>query len=99
MQADRIAIWEFPSGADGEVMASIVAERRDEPDAVGVVVSARGPVVTLQVVEGAIVNPRSTLFVEGRGGHVLERREAWPPAAPGSAPRELLVLRSASAAE
>lgn len=94
-----LAIWEFPPDADPDVMASMALEREDEPDARGLVVSSRGGVLTVQLVEGAVVDPRSALYVEGRGGHVLERREEWPPAQPGGAPRELLILRGPPAAD
>jgi hypothetical protein len=98
MRSDPLAIWEFPAEAEPEVMETMARERKDEPDARGLLVATRGDVATVQLIEGAVVDPGSALYVEGRGGHVLERRELWPPAEPGGAPRVLLVLRAAPAA-
>jgi hypothetical protein len=94
MPSSPLAIWEFPPDADPDVMASIALERKDAPDARGLLVSTRGAVLTVQLVEGTVVDSRSTFHVQGRGGHVLERREVWPAREPGGARRELLVLRA-----
>jgi hypothetical protein len=91
---ETLGLWEFPADADRALAAELARERADEPDARAVVVAERPGALTVQLVEGTILDAASLLFVERRGPHDLLRREVWPPSAPGGPPRELLVLRA-----
>jgi hypothetical protein len=68
--------------------AVIARERRVEPDLELAAVSARGDVITVQIVRGELRDPAALLYLEQQGLFELVRIEPWPGG------RTLLVLRS-----
>ncbi len=93
MLNETLRVWTFDRDITPDV-ASRALEQRDVPDLEVVLVSARGDVVTVQVVDGAIGDPDDILYVAGRGLYELLRSETWPPATAGGAPRVLLTLKA-----
>jgi hypothetical protein len=92
---ETLAIWEFPADTAYPAMVRFALERTGEPDAYGVLLSSRDDVIGLQIVDGQVTaDGESRFYVEKRGGYVLVRREQWPPAQPGGAPRTVLTLRA-----
>jgi hypothetical protein len=76
-------------------MSRVALDLIEEPDARGVLVSSRGDVIALQLVEGKLTGDfESKLYVEKRGGYTILRREEWPPARPGAAGRTVITLRA-----
>jgi hypothetical protein len=91
-----LSAWEFDRDVDASVAEQVVHEHLDSPDLEVLHLSSAGDRVTVQVVEGAVQDPRSVLFVEGRGLHEILRLEGWPPLTPGGEARVLLTLRRLS---
>jgi hypothetical protein len=90
MDATKVGIWVYRRD-DAERLtaaARTAIDRLFKPDLEGASVSARADHVTVQVVRGALEDPTSILYVEGRGTFEVLRVEAWPGA------RALLVLRA-----
>ncbi len=93
--SDTLALWEFPPEATSDEMDAIAQDRAQEPDAHGVLVSSRGDVITLQIVEGMVSGRSNSKFhIERRGGFEFLRREDWPAPAGGGTPRIMLTLRT-----
>jgi hypothetical protein len=92
---ETVAVWEFPPGSEYKAMVQFALQRVQEPDAYGVLLSAHGDVISLQIVDGKLSgDPSSRFYVENRGGYVLVRSEEWPPVGPGGSPRTVLTLRA-----
>jgi hypothetical protein len=88
-----LSAWEFDRDVEASVADQVVREHADAPDLEVLHLSTAGDRLTVQVVEGAVRDPRSLLFLEARGLHEILRLEAWPPLAPGGEARVLVTLR------
>jgi hypothetical protein len=91
---ETLKVWTFDRDVGPDVAARVALEQLEVPDLEVVLVSARGDVVTVQVVDGVVSDPADVMYVSGRGLYEVLRSEAWPPAAPGDAPRVLLTLKA-----
>lgn len=87
--AATLEVWEFPEGFELDAIVAIVDDRLTPPDVRAHLVSERGDVLTLQLVEGKLTpHVRMPVYVRGRGAFDVVRREHWPRG------RVLLTLRA-----
>jgi hypothetical protein len=91
---DTVSVWEFDRDVDLRVAARVALEQLDAPDLEAVLLSTRGDVITLEVLEGAVTDPESVLYVARRGLYEVARMEQWRPLAHGDEPRVRLTLRA-----
>jgi hypothetical protein len=95
--AETLDAWEFDRELGPQLAAGVALDQLAPADVEVVQISARGDVITVQIVEGAVLDPASVLYVAGRGLFEILRLEAWPPVAGGEA-RVLLTLKAWPAA-
>ncbi len=94
MLNDALKVWTFDRGVGPDIATRVALDQLEVPDLEVVLVSMRGDVITVQVVEGALSDAGDVLYVAGRGLYELVRSEAWPPATAEGAPRVLLTLKA-----
>jgi hypothetical protein len=86
---DLLGLWEFPASFPLAKITEIAHGRLAPPDARAVLVSSRGDVITVQLVEGRLTEGGDFLvYVGGRGAFEVIRREAWPGG------RALVILKA-----
>jgi hypothetical protein len=77
--SELVDVWEFPRSFASGAMAQVAEERLTPPDIRARVISSRGDVLTLQVVEGAWTQHADLLlYVREHGPYEVLRRESWP---------------------
>ena len=91
--SETLGAWEFDKGIAVDVVAGVALDQLAVPDLEVVLIATRGDVITVQVVDGAVSDPKSVLYVARRGLYEIVRDETWPALA-GGAPRVLLTLRA-----
>ena len=90
---ETLSVWEFEKEVAPDLAAQVALEKLEPADLEVVLLSTRGDVITVQVVDGSLSDPESVLYVARRGLYELVRSEEWPPLEDG-APRVLLTLRA-----
>jgi hypothetical protein len=95
--SETLDAWEFDREVAPQLAAGAQLDQLAPADLEVVQISSRGDVITVQVVEGAVLDPASVLYVARRGLFEILRLEAWPPLAGGDA-RVLLTLKAWPAA-
>ena len=94
MNTEPLHAWEFERDIGLEIVTRVALDQLEPPDLEVVLIATRGDVITVQIVEGALADPKSVIYVAGRGLYEILRSEQWPPVAAGGAPRVLLTLRA-----
>jgi hypothetical protein len=90
---ETLSVWELEREVAPDIAARVALEKLEPPDIEVVLLSTRGDVITVQVVDGSLSDPESVLYVARRGLYELVRSEEWP-AVEGGGPRVLLTLRA-----
>jgi hypothetical protein len=91
---ETLKVWAFDRGIGPDVVARVSPDQLEVPDLEVVLVSTRGDVIAVQVVDGGISDPSDVLYVSGRGLYEMLRTETWPPATEDGSPRVLLTLKA-----
>ncbi len=93
MLRETLGVWEFDKELAPALAARVALDQLEPPDIEVLLLSSRGDVITVQVVEGAVSDPATVFYVQRRGLYELVRAEEWPPVS-GAQPRVLLTLRA-----
>ena len=91
---ETLAVWEFDREIGVDLATRTALDQLEPPDLEVVLLAVRGDAITVQVVEGAVSDTDSVLYVAGRGLYEVLRSEAWPPVNPDGSPRVLLTLKA-----
>jgi len=92
---ETLKVWIFDRDVSPDIAAQAALDQLEIPDLEVVLLSVRGDVIAVQIVDGAVPDATADILcVSGRGLYEVLRRETWPPAAAGDAPRVLLTLKA-----
>ena len=84
--------WEFYRDVDPRLATICALDRLEAPDMRVVVTGTTGDTITIEIVEGSLLDPDSLLYVERRGLFEIVRVERWP--GEGNTMRDVIVLRA-----
>jgi hypothetical protein len=76
---ELLELWEFPESFDLGSITIIAQDQRTPADARAKLVSSRGDIITVQLVDGRLTEHVDLrVYVRGRGAFEVLRREVWP---------------------
>jgi hypothetical protein len=70
-----VEVWEFERDVDAALAVRCALDRVEQPDMRAVVTSSSGDHVTIEILEGALIDPTSLLYVQRRGLFEVLRAE------------------------
>jgi len=91
---ETLKVWKFDRDVAPDLAARVALDQLGVADLEVVLLSTRGDVITVQVVDGDMNDADEVLYVSGRGLYEVVRNESWPPATDGAPPRVLLTLKA-----